>query len=185
MTTTEPETEPRADWARDVIEVELERAGDAGLDKETLQRGLGIGTEDLRAALAAMTEDGALRVDGDRYVLLDDELAVGQRPDAEEDLGSVPGAATGEAETDEADEPGPPPAVEGVGPVEGHYRARLMIDVTYQLVDPGQGDGGAVRDAATLLELAQRGIAAEFPDLGLSGAVTSVDAFDSPRHIYP
>src|SRR4051812_2884487 len=77
------EAEAGRAWGRDLLETELERAGEEGLTKGQLQEGLSIGTDDLRAGLAALEEEDLLLAKGDRYVLRVDELAVGQRPDAD------------------------------------------------------------------------------------------------------
>jgi hypothetical protein len=184
-------------WARDLLETELARAGEEGLTKRQLQERLSIGTEDLRTGLELLGNEGLLQEKGERIVLTDP--TIGQRPDeglegaeAEEEaaLGEVmkdddaDAFVPPEEEAEEEAVPGLAEAAQQVATTDGFYRSRLMLDVSFKPDAPG-GDDAAVRDAEKLLKAAEAGVRKAYPDLAIASGVVSVDAFDEPRHVWP
>lgn len=188
-------------WARDIVLTELRREFPAPIEKADLQARTGLGTEDLRAVLNDLEEEKYLEDSAEGFVLsemgYDPETAgaptaIGQTMPADEESDGdpagvdVPPEAVGEPE--EAPEGDPPrPATPGPPVGETRYSAVLAAEVGYY---PEAGDGeaddpAAVREAQEMAKLVQRAFGGVYPDLPVTVRVVSVQAFDSPRTVWP
>lgn len=190
-------------WAQDVIYTELQRRFPKGLSKEELQEATGAGTDDLRAAIAAMEDAGVLTefsedgADGWAIVEQADGTAVppggleeDDGPDAHgqdvDGFGAPSGDDAAPVEAAEERERGNGPVEAAVG-VGGPYRARLTVDVLFYPEPEGatSPDAQAVVDADEFLAAAQDGIRQRWADLNIGGAVDAVEVFDLPRKVWP
>lgn len=190
----EPETALTAEqWQLDLIETTLLRVGSDGVDKKGLQEEVGLGTDDLRKAIAAAEGEGVLVVDGDRYKPGPAAGVLAQYPDAPAEAASAmaehpPGEVP---EADEPDEGGGSPAPEASGDAEGppegvpevsfqagdSFRTVMSIEVRWAAADHGEAtDEGARYVARGLREMAVDGIRERYPDLTVTSSTETVEA---------
>lgn len=204
-TETGPETagQPDLTWARDMILVELRREAPHAVGKSDLQERTGLGTDDLRIALSELTEEGAVSALDDGYAWQeaipapDDGERDAESPvelPEEEDPGETPPGSGSSPEP-----PGEPAGaatvgdvagfVDGVDPIppDSRYAAVIALQVDFypELLEGEEPDEAAVREARELCALAKQGITDTHPSLLIHGSVAGVEAFDSPRRVYP
>lgn len=175
------EAERAEDWAVDLVVTECARV-DGGLDKAQLQEVVGVGTEDLRRAIETAELDGRLRIDGDRYVAVeeDDAGAIGQTAVGDDDEEVEVQEPPEVAAMEEADA-----AALAVSPPDGQERrTRIELDVLWRPGDAAEAtDEGAVKVSDGLAALAANGISQQYPDLAVISVVESIEVIGTVRKI--
>lgn len=168
-----------ADYVKDQVLVVIQREDPQPVSKEKLQEDTGLGAGDLRAALAELEADGAVEYGEKGYELLDS--LQGLIPQAAQ----PPARTAGEDEDEEPDAPDAPDDAAGGfnDPENGEpiCEAKIALTVRYR-PEPGEEP---VKEAALIAAAAREGITREWPELDVTGRITSVVAYDNPRTLYP
>lgn len=157
-------------WAVDLIETELSRAGPDGLSKTELQQAVGLGTDDLRTALEDALAQGVVVIDEDAYKPGPGLGAAGADPDgAPEEAGPTDGPVDAEVYDPEAGQ---------------SYRTRIALEVTWAPDGPEEAtDDAARRIAGDFRDLVAQALSRQYPDLSVGAAVESVDVLGTVRRI--
>ena len=183
--------------------------------KHDVQAQTGLGSDDLRAALAELEANGDV-VPGDAGYTWGtmapdpDGAAEGDDPNPDYDpdhpgddpesdpLDDEPGSApepAGDAPTGlhdlfSAASPRPADGSAPAGP-PGHTRTRyeavVMLEVAFY-AEPRDGesdDAAGAREAVELSDMARAAVAKQFPGLPLTARVVRLDAYDAPRVVFP
>ena len=189
-TETQAESEVPA-WMTDLVVTQLRRSYPEPVSKEALQEQCGMGAGDLRMTLAALEEEGTIAAEGDGYSYVEGGAAIGQRPDEAAAAGegdAPPDALLGEGEAPAAVEPEPesarqPDAKTG----DTRYQVIIAVEVGFypELEEGETDDEAAVRESEAIMGAAAAGISEAFPELPVGLRVAALDAFDSPRRVYP
>lgn len=153
----------------DEVLVILQRAHPAEVEKEELLDQCGSSVDELREALDFLKEQGELDPEADEYRWLD--------PDA---TAKPPPAAAPEAEADEAEKES---SVAGPA-LDAHARTHLAVVATFGH-GPRDSDDAAARKSQAIAEEVGNALAVALPKIGFHVEVVRVEAFDSPRVIYP
>lgn len=179
---------PDVTWSRDLVLIELRRAAPDSVGKTELQDRTGLGPEDLREALKELEGEGAIEASDAGYAWLEDPPAPAQSPPEgpeETDAGETP-AGDGSAPERAGDAPRAVSVEEPPQDVS-RYSAIMALQVDFypELAEGEEPDEGATREARDLLELARDGISGRYPSLLVNGSLASIEAFDTPRTVYP
>lgn len=185
MTTTAP------DWATDMIVTELRRAYPAEVEKGKLEEATGLGPGELRAAIAALEEEGVLRSGDTGYRYLEvDERSIGPSPYEEGAEAASPDADPDGSSATETGVGSPEDRPEAAQPGSGEvgdtrYAATYVLEVSYhpELLEGEAEDAAAVREAKDLQDIAADGILDAHPSLMVSVKLAGVEAYDSPRRV--
>jgi hypothetical protein len=154
----------------DAVEIILQRAALGEVEKAELVEEAGLATDDLREAIDWLEEQGQLVVTdtGYRSAGGDDEPTGPEaaHPSEDEPLEPVP----------EQEAPGPA--------MTAHVRSHFEVVCSFGR-SPGESDGAAVKKAQAIANEIGNALSAAMPRLDFHVEVSGVDAFDSPRSLWP
>lgn len=186
-------TEQAGQWVTDMVVTQLRRAYPDTVTKADLEEGTGIGPGELRAAIVTLEEEGVIMagaVDGDdgwRYLKVS-ERALGNPPEsADVSPPEGPGLPDPVAGPEEAGN-GPqeqPVATGDVG--DTRYTATIVLEVSFhpELMEGEDTDAGALREAQEFPAVAADAIVESWPGLPVAASLAKIEAFDSPRRVFP
>ena len=152
--------------AADEVELLLQRAAPGEVEKEELISETGLPNDELREAIDWLREHGNLEDTENGYRLPE-------------------GSASGEAPADEHEPEHEPEHEEEPGPaLTAHVRSHFEVVCSFGR-KPGETDDASLAKSQTIAAEIGNALSMALPKLDFHVSVLRVDAFDSPRPLFP